>query len=180
MRLSSVIIRTRRATSRGGFTLPEIIVVMTIAAILAASAAPSILNVAGTRTAAAARQLVRDLTFARQRAIATGTRHWVVFNTSTQTWSTLVESTTSPGRAGATALNDLATGRAMVTTLNTDAYQGVTMSAASIGGGVEVGFDWRGKPLNASAAALTSDGTITLTGGRVITIKANTGYATTP
>jgi prepilin-type N-terminal cleavage/methylation domain-containing protein len=180
MRLSSLIIQARRARRGGGFTLPEMIVVMSITAILAATAAPSLLNLSTTRSAAAARQLVRDLTFARQRSIATGTGHWVVFNTSTQTWSVLVESTTSPGRSGATALNDLATGRSFVQNVNAAEYAGVQITSASIGGGMEVGFDWRGKPFNASSAALTSDGTVTLTGGRTVTVKGNTGYATTP
>jgi Tfp pilus assembly protein FimT len=156
------------------------IVVMTIIAIMAATAAPSLMNLGSTRSAAAARQLVRDLTFARQRAIATGTRHWVVFNTSTQTWSVLIENATSPGRAGATALNDFATGRPFVQTMNAAPFTAISLTAASIGGGSEVGFDWRGKPLNASEAALSTDGTITFTGGRTVTVKANTGYATTP
>lgn len=175
-----LIIQTRRARRGGGFTLPEMIVVMAITAILAATAAPSLLNLSTTRSAAAARQLVRDLTFARQRAIATGTTHWVVFNTTSQTWSILVESTSSPGRAGATALPDLATGRSFAQTMNANEYAGIQITAVSIGGGAEVGFDWRGKPFNASSAALSSDGTVTLTGSRTVTIKGNTGYATTP
>lgn len=174
------ILRTRRARKSGGFTLPEIVVVMTIAAILAATAAPSIVNLGATRSAAAARQLVRDLTYARQRAIATGTRHWVVFNTATQTWSVLMENPAAPGRGGATAMNDLATGRSFVQSMNAEPFLGVSLTSVSIGGGSEVGFDWRGKPLNASATALASDGTITLTGSRTVSVKANTGYATTP
>lgn len=180
MRRFSEHIRTRRARKGGGFTLPEMIAVITITAILAATAAPSMLNVGSTRSAAAARSLVRDLTFARQRSIATGTRHWVVFNTTAQTWSILIESTTSPGRAGATALNDVATGRSFSQALNADPFNGVTMTSVSIGSGSEVGFDWRGKPLNSSATALAADGTVTLTGGRVITIRAGSGYASTP
>lgn len=180
MRQFDSIIQTRRARKGGGFTLPELIVVMTITAIMAASAAPSLLNLGSTRSAAAARQLVRDLTFARQRSIATGTRHWVVFNTSAQTWSVLIENTASPGRAGATALNDFATGRPFVQTMNTAPFTAISLTAVSIAGSNEVGFDWRGKPLNASEAALSTDGTITLTGSRTVTIKANTGYATTP
>lgn len=175
-----LIIQTRRASRGGGFTLPEMIVVMAITAILAATAAPSLLSLGTTRSAAAARQLVRDLSYARQRAIATGTTHWVVFNTTAQNWSVLVESTTSPGRVGAAALNDLATGRSFVQSLNAGEYIGVQITAASIGGGSEVGFDWRGKPFNASSAALTANGTVTLTGSRTVTINGNTGYATTP
>lgn len=171
---------TRHTRWGGGFTLPEMIVVMIITAILAVTAAPSILNLGTSRCSAAARQLVRDLTFARQRSIATGTRHWIVFNTSTQTWSILAENPASPGRAGATALTDLATGSAFAQRLNFDAFLGVSMTSVNIGSGSEVGFDWRGKPLNSSEADLASDGTVSLTGSSTVTINANTGYATTP
>jgi prepilin-type N-terminal cleavage/methylation domain-containing protein len=180
MRLFASNSNARRARKAGGFTLPEMIVVVAITAIMAATAAPSLLNLGSTRCAAAARQLVRDLTFARQRSIATGTRHWVVFNTSTQTWSVLIENINSPGRSGATALNDLASGRPFVQTMNAAPFSAVSLTAVSIGGASEIGFDWQGKPLNASEAALTTDGTVTFTGSRTVTIKANTGYATTP
>ena len=175
-----MIIPTRRVARRGGFTLPEMVAVLSITAILAASAAPSLLSLDSTRAAAAGRQLVRDLTFARQRAIATGTRHWVVFNPSAELWSVLVENPASPGRAGAMLHEDLATGRAFVQTLSVDPYAGVSLIAAAIDGNVEVGFDWEGKPLNAGETALAGDGTVTLTGGRIVTIKAGTGYAHLP
>lgn len=180
MRGSQSIIQARRSLRGSGFTLPEMVVVMTISAILAATAAPSMLNLSSTRAAVAARQLVRDLTFARQRSIATGIRHWVVFDTSAQTWSVLTENPESPGRAGAAPMNDLATGRPFLQALNAAPFTGISLANVSIGAGSEIGFDWRGKPLNSSQAALAADGSITLTGGVGVTIRANTGYATAP
>jgi prepilin-type N-terminal cleavage/methylation domain-containing protein len=167
---------TRRARRGGGFTLPELTVVIVITAIIAASAAPSLVNLSDSRAALAGRQALRDLTFARQRAIATGTPAWVVFDASAETWSVMSENPNSPGRAGATTLNDLATGRPYIQALNAGAFPGVQIVSVDIAGAAEVGFDWLGRPLNSAGNPLASQGTVTLTGGHAITIEPGTGY----
>lgn len=159
----------------GGFTLIELIAVIVIVSILAAVAAPSLANLGASRASAAAKQLLSDVTYARQRAIATGTPTWVVFNTGAETWSILEEDPNAPGRAGATTLNDPANGKPFTITLNSDPYIGVELVAAAFDGNPEIGFDWLGRPLNTTGSALAANGSVTITGNRVMTVYIGTG-----
>ena len=66
--------RTRRAV-RGGFSLIELVLVMTIISVLAAIAVPRYANaLARYRADAAAQRIVTDLNYARERARSTSTK----------------------------------------------------------------------------------------------------------
>jgi len=168
---------TRRPHKVGGFTLLELIAVMVIVAILAAVAVPTVGSIGNTRGAAAGRQLLRDLTFARQHATATGTRTWVVFDVSSETWSVLAEDPSSPGRSSALVIDDAATGRTFVQTLGSGTYFGVGITSASFDGAAEVGFDWLGEPLNSGESALAANGVVTLSTGHTVTVLQGSGLA---
>lgn len=164
-----------------GFTLIELVVVIVIAAIVAAISVPSLGSFASTRRAMAARQMVRDLDYARERAIATGTRTWVAFATGTNSYSVLQENPASPGRAGANVLADPAfAGKDYVQSLGTGDYAGVSIVRAEFGAGTDVGFDWLGRPSDSTAADLTDAGVVTLSGGTTVTVQAVTGLVSTP
>jgi prepilin-type N-terminal cleavage/methylation domain-containing protein len=178
MSASTTILVTRRPRRGGGFTVIELIAVLLIVAVLAAAAVPSLDAMADTRSAAAARQLQADLTFARQRAVATGSVTWVVFDVSAETWSVLVEDPADPGRASATVVNDPATGRPFVQQLGVGSFVSVAIVSAEFDGDVEVGFDWLGRPLSAVETDLTAAGTVTLTGGHVVSVARATGHVT--
>ena len=44
-------------------------------------------------------------------------------------------------------------------------------------GGTEVGFDWLGRPLNASETSLAANGAVTVSGGHFLTVVKDTGHA---
>lgn len=164
----------RAGTFRRGFSLVELVVTLAVVAIMAALAIPAVASLATSRRGFAARQLVRDLEFARRRAMATGLTTWVVFDAAADRYSVLVENAASPGRAGAQPLVDAATGRTMVQQLNSGDFAGVDLITAAIGAGAEVGFDFNGRPLDSTQTPLAADGVIAMTDAS-IRITAETG-----
>jgi len=169
---------TRRRFSHGGFTLIELIAVIVVMGILAAVAVPAMSSTTQTRAGLAAKQMLRDATFARQRAVATGTRTWIVFDPDNDAWSILAEDTDNPGRAGAAAVQDPATGRAFRQTLGVDEFIGVALLNVDLDDDAEVGFDWIGRPFNAQENPLAETGTATVTGGWTIHVEPETGHIT--
>lgn len=168
---------TRWSRKTSGFTLLEMIAVIVIVAILAAVAVPTIGTVSATRGASAARQLLRDLTFARQRAASTGVPCWVTFDVANEKWTVLADDPDNPGRAHAAVLTDSARGTTFVQQLGNGAYFGVGIQSAAFDGAAEVGFNWLGEPLNAAENALADDGTVSLTTGHSVTVLKGSGLA---
>lgn len=159
------------------FTLLELLVVMIVVAVLSIAAIPAV-NSSGTQRARmAGTQLLRDLTFARQRAQSTGIRTWVVFSLSLETYSVLAESGVGAGRASAATLTDPATNSPFLVYLNRNDTVGVDLVSTTLTN-TEVGFDALGRPINAAGTVLTASNTVTLTGPCTITIAGNTGYIT--
>ena len=151
---------------------------MVMLGVIAIVAIPSIASLGADRASMAAQQLLRDLSFARQRAVASGTRAWVVFDTGAQTWSVLAEDPSVPGRASAAVIVDPATGQDFIQLLDVNQFIGVQLLAVGFDGDVEIGFDWLGQPLNATESPLAATGSVTLTGTHVVNVAINTGYVT--
>ena len=173
---------TRRPSSSGGFTLIELVVVLVVVAILAATAAPAMNSIGASRARLATDRLERDLTFARQRSLATGETSWVVFDTVAESWQLLAEDPGSPGRAGAQPVIDPGTGQPYGVTLGTTngPYPDVGIVLATFDGGNEVGFDWLGRPLNDTEAPMSAFGRITITGANTIWVWPDTGHCWIP
>jgi Tfp pilus assembly protein FimT len=160
--------------------LIELVAIMVILAILSASAIPALAQLDNTRDAIAAKELRRDLMYARQRAIATGRRTWIEIDTAGESWSLLEESLSTPGRASATAINDRGTGRTYVVTLESIGAHNADILTASFDGAAVIGFDWIGRPLNSAETALSAAGTITVSGSQTITVVPDTGFIDGP
>ena len=168
----------RRSRASGGFKLVELVAVMIVTGILAATAIPALDSLAGSRHAAAARDLARGLTQARQRALATGVRTWVVIDVDAETWSMLNEDPLNPGRSDALAAIDPATGMPLVVQFGAGALAQTYITSADFDGATELGFDWMGRPLNATETSLLVQGVIETGGSHVVYVEPDTGYVT--
>jgi Tfp pilus assembly protein FimT len=158
--------------------LIELAAVLVMIAVLAAVSFPKLSTLNTTRNRYAARQLFKDLTFARSRAVATATRVFVVFAPASETYTVLAEDPTNPGRANALIISDPSTNAPFVRTFGGTEYAGVDMVSADFDGGNEVGFDWNGKPLNSGQTALAATGTVTMSGGNLVQVRADGGLIT--
>lgn len=169
----------RRLYRGGGFSLIELTAVMVVVGIIAGTAVVSMNSTTATRAAMAARQLQRDMTFARQRAVASGTKSWIEFDTTNHDWTVWVENPSLPGRINALILTDPATGGSFVQKLNTDQFVGVTLTTVDMDSEDWVGFDWLGRPLKKTGESTplpTADGTVTFSGGAQVTVNKDTGH----
>jgi len=160
-----------------GFTLIELIAVMVMIAVLSASAGPVLSTVASQRQALAATSMRKDIAYARQLAVATGSRTWVVFDTSAQTYKLYKENPDNPGKANRVIILDPATSKDFIVHLGTGDRVGVTISSLfiSLSNTAEIGFDYLGRPLIGNGTLMTANATITLSSGAVIKITGRTG-----
>jgi prepilin-type N-terminal cleavage/methylation domain-containing protein len=164
-------------SGRRGYTLVELVVVMVLASIMAAATAPALWSVGQARRAAAAAHVLRDVTFARQWALATGMRTWVSFDVAAGSYRVLVEDGENPGRANASLVAEPGTGRPIERSLGTGILAGAGLVSAAFDGGAEVGFDWLARPLNVGELPLSADGAVDLAGGWRVVVMAGTGLA---
>lgn len=172
--------QARRPRGGGGFSLIELLAVLTVAAILGAAAIPTFSRLASTRAAAAGRLIVRDLSYARERAVTMGQRTWVTFSVAGNSYSLLQEPVGNPGKANAVAVSDIATRKNFVQTFGSNEFRSVTIASATFDGAADIGFDWLGKPLNSAQNALAASGTVVITGGPTITVQVGTGLVSMP
>jgi hypothetical protein len=148
-------------------------VVITVAATIGAVAVGSF---GGAQRKSAARQLARDLTFARSQAMLTGRTVWVTFDVVADAYALLIEPLDGGGRDAAAALTDPATGREFRQAVASLGNEGVTLDAVSFDGVPHVGFDWKGRPKLDDLDHLLVPGVITLSGATV-TVTPDTGLA---
>ena len=169
-----------RGFGRTAFTLIELIAVIVITAIIAGVAVPAMNSIANSRGSGAGRAIVQHLSFARERALNSGNRVWVVFDPDAESYALFAEPDGGSGYADALALIEPTTGRQMGMTLDTGEFAGIGITSASFRGSTPnstpvVGFDWLGSPLAQSGSALGSNGEVVLTTGATIEVRVFTG-----
>lgn len=149
---------------------------MVLLAILSAVIVPTLTQVGGVRREAAAGKVIHDLNIARQVAVARGTRTWVVFDVAGDAYALHVEDAANPGRANRVPFVDQATGKPYAVDFDAGDFGDAGLQAADIEGGVEIGFDYLGRPLSDQETVIATDGLVTLNDGRVIRVTARTGH----
>lgn len=163
-----------RLTGRG-FSLIELIAVMTIVAVLAGIAVPAMSSTGPMRRSAAAAQIGRDLRLARELAAATGRNAWVWFDVAAENYTIRIEPRGSQGRAQAVAWTDPATGRDLRQVLDAGEWIGVRIESAQFGGGSWIGFDRLGRPKTHGESDLQTTGRVRIESGPAVEVEPETG-----
>ncbi len=159
-----------------GFSLIELVIVMLLVGVLSVVVSTNGAGLLpGVRVRAAAERIASDIRYAQNLAIKEGGRVGVVFNTATNRYL-VVRNLTTPVPA------PFDTGRNLEVLFGTEKrFGGVSLLAATFGGGSTLQFDNLGVPRDAAYAELTANGTVSVTGGgttTVVTVSAITGKVT--
>lgn len=167
-----------RARSRG-FSLIELITVMSIVIVLGSFALPVITSMGRAREFAAARTLARDLENARDRALLTGRATFVVFSLAAEEYAVLEEPTPEAGRSAAQPVVDPVRRAARAVRFVGPEWGAVDLSTVRVPGtsAPELRFDAEGRPTTSAGAPLLSGASIEFAGGTRVEVEPRTGLS---
>lgn len=160
----------------GGFTMVELVLVITILGILAWVAFPKFETYYEIKLDAAARRVAADLRYAQNRSIGTRTVHGVLFEPSLGRFTVFAPTPATPATDPADRAKPL-----RVDFASNGEFRGVTLASASFGTTTGVTFDFFGVPLDTAGAELVAPGRVVLSyQGHVDTVEVspNTGKVT--
>lgn len=158
------------------YTLVELVAVIVLTAVLAASAAPMIGSVGKARTSAALESIRTDIAYARSHAMATGRRTWAIIDQHQSSWQLLTEPPGSAGIDDAQPISAAATGREAGSADAATTLDGVTIQTADFDGEQRVGFDRLGTPFVADNQPLAAPGTARIQHAGAVRVEPITGH----
>jgi prepilin-type N-terminal cleavage/methylation domain-containing protein len=141
-----------------GFSLVEVILVITILGILAWLAYPRITVMAEIKLDAAARRVAADLRYAQNRSIGTRVVHGLLFEPSASRYTVFAPTPATPATDPADRAKPL-----QVDFQRRVEYQGVAIAAAAFGSTPGVTFDFFGVPRDTAGTDLAAAGRVVLT-----------------
>jgi prepilin-type N-terminal cleavage/methylation domain-containing protein len=159
-----------------GFTMVELVLVITILGILAWVAFPKFETYYEIKLDAAARRVAADLRYAQNRSIGTRTVHGVLFEPSLGRFTVFAPTPATPATDPADRAKPL-----RVDFASNGEFRGVALASASFGTTTGVKFDFFGVPLDTAGAELATPGRVVLSyQGHVDTVEVspNTGKVT--
>ena len=168
-----------RKAGRHGWTLIKLVVGIAVAAILASFAIPTY-RIDATRLDAAVRRVQSDIRYAQQLSMSTRRHTWVAFDTATDVYRMWIEDPAQLGKANRIAVTDPVDRAAFEVTLGVGEYSGVGLVSANFDSSTELEFDSIGTPMDGNSVALSSAGSVTLSGGRQVVVEPNSGAVSAP
>jgi prepilin-type N-terminal cleavage/methylation domain-containing protein len=146
-----------RTIASPGFTLVELAVVITLLAILAWVAWPSLASMGEIRLDAAARRVASDLRYAQNRAIGSRTIHGVRFDAGAGRYVVYA------GNSGTPLANPWNRGTTLTVVFDAlTETRGVTIASAAFGATPAVTYDAYGVPRDSTGVELAAAGRVVL------------------
>jgi len=151
-------------SSKPGFTLVELVLIISIIGILSTIIIPKIGNIMDdVREKAVSERMVEDLNYIRSYAISHHDTTWLVVDAAQNRYALFV----GPSAVSRSLIPDPHS--LELDTLDLDIeYEGVSIASVNFGGSSEVSFNWWGTPSAGGSIVLDS---------RTITLIAETGMA---
>ncbi|HZI89012.1 MAG TPA: GspH/FimT family pseudopilin [Candidatus Polarisedimenticolia bacterium] len=143
-------------TSRG-FTLTELVVIVTILGVLSWIAYPKMVAMDEIKLDAAARRLAGDLRYAQTLAMSRRVVHGILFNAAQEKYTVFAPNAATPVTDPADRARTL-----IVDYTSRTEFKGVQVTTAAFGTTPGVTFDYYGVPRDTAGVDLTSDGVVVL------------------
>lgn len=141
-----------------GFTMVELVLVLTILGLLAWIAYPKFATYYEIKLDAAARRLAADLRYAQSQSIGTRKTHGLLFEPARGRYTVFSQTPATPVTDPADRSKPL-----QVDFSTRTEYQGVVLASAAFGSTPGVRFDYFGVPLDTAGVELASPGRVVLT-----------------
>jgi len=148
---------SNRTLSRG-YTLIEVLVVITILGIAGALVIPSLGQTHVLRVQAAVRTIVSDITYAQSDALAFQSGRAIVFDPDTNSYRLVEVTGITLDPVNDTLYDPTGPGQQYVVSLEDPRFGGATMQDADFDGGVTLIFDEMGGPVVAPGSNVLSTG----------------------
>ncbi len=144
--------------SRSGYTLIEVLVVVTILGIAGALVAPSMGQVGVLRIQAAVRSVVSDITFAQMDALGYQEQRAIVFDVENNSYTLVQVNGTTIDPDGDALYDPKGPEQRYRVSLNKEMYGGTVIRSASFDGNQTLIFDEVGGPVSTPGSSTLSDG----------------------
>jgi len=148
----------RPSPGQGGFTLTELIIIITILGILSWLAYPKVVAMDEIKLDTAARRMAADLRYAQSLAMSKRVIHGLLFEPAVERYTVFAPTSGSPITDPADRTRPL-----RVDYTSRAEFRGVLIVSATFGTTPGVTFDYFGVPRDTSGTDLTSDGRVVLT-----------------
>lgn len=159
-----------------GFTMIELVLTITILAIVGISAIPAFVDIGPSQCDGASRKLVSDISYARRLAQNRNGIYGISFDASMETYTVYLY---DPVADMKTTVTDPLTASPMVVDFSElPGLKNIDIQSPNFEGDIEAQFNSQGIPQDINGAPLTMAGSVVLSSGgnsRTITVQPNTG-----